>query len=1224
MGDQSHWLFSPDSVMNSDPHLNSVKKEEDEDAFLDDLDLQDEDMSFSDLSFNMNMTEYSDVSEERLLGMSEEELTGMFGNQDMPQLVQPQAQQTLQLKVLQQQQQQQAQQLLQAQQQQQLLQQQQQQQQQTLQQVPDLHIVQQEQPQQVIVAPKSMETVNTGSVNVSSELTNLVALLLNNQQQQQQTTVNTVATPAPAQVSVPQLVSAPVTVASAATTVRPATASEVIQQLVQKEQQKQMQNKTIAQLALILQLQQQQQQQQVQQQQVQQQPLLMSTLQATAQPQITTQLQTQKVTTVQQQQQPVQQKVIPLSVQKTNLPRVQVIKQETSKPVVTTVPQLVIQSSQNGNVAIVGSTMATVSSAMVKSPVSTTTTSSMSKIAIPPLSSSPNGVGMHMGKKPEKRKSHNAIEQRYRKSINGRIEDLKIMLFKENKKVSKSHTLQKCIDHLVGLRKMCQTLKQENLGLKAELDKYKGTTTVPDVKDPMTPPSSFTGSPDRCYELGSEPDSPYSGPDSCPDSPLDDDMEMSAPPSPVRTNAGLSGGLLDRTRLVLCVFMFSILAFNPFGFLINKGFESFMVGSGTGFSGDSETMSAGGRKLMGEVGGEGGMETTVLSLIWQVIPTLLVWLMNGTIIATVLVTMLYGDKTGKSSSINVTAYWRYRTQAEQEIMKGNIAQALNQLFHCFAALGRNHPLGNLEYYASFFWNLFCLPLNVFFKGRGIGAWLSRPKGDKQKDGKYPVAQTTARDIAKTYHHIVQLFLTANFSLGVPRAFYMGICSINHAERARDAMSPTERAEIYATVGVLIRTRFSKSLQWLASLVFYRVRYILNRSKSPTPPILSWTLAAFSHYFRQNDIVPTSWQGPSYFTSITEKRNPLVVVSQHLREHMIHNVLKGILTLRPDDNQDSQKSKRSVDQDFMMQLNGLSISLDEASTFYQQNMDVTSNFQARNEYDPVALWWVNLLFVAAYWQIGEEEKAEAYISCIDSLPAELQKESFPLAALQACKARLALLSAAQNDIPDDCLRMSDLASNNLVRSMEAGYSGENSIMLVQLLVVDWLLSTRSAVWQRRQQGSPSTVPATKNELSAFHQDLTTLRKLASELPHVGSKVTLYEAVGRLMAGANPVRTQVLLDRNLRKRNADPKQKDSEIESSTAEHDRAQSLLVKSCYLYSTMPSDTLERKNLLNDAVRSLEKVGDRRGMQSCQQMLQSLQKSGSTQSTNTTVTTACC
>ena len=27
--------------MNSDPHLNSVKKEEDEDAFLDDLDLQD-------------------------------------------------------------------------------------------------------------------------------------------------------------------------------------------------------------------------------------------------------------------------------------------------------------------------------------------------------------------------------------------------------------------------------------------------------------------------------------------------------------------------------------------------------------------------------------------------------------------------------------------------------------------------------------------------------------------------------------------------------------------------------------------------------------------------------------------------------------------------------------------------------------------------------------------------------------------------------------------------------------------------------------------------------------------------------------------------------------------------------------------------------------------------------------------------------------------------------
>lgn len=63
-------------------------------------------------------------------------------------------------------------------------------------------------------------------------------------------------------------------------------------------------------------------------------------MQATTQPQITTQLQPQKVTTVQQQQQPVQQKVIPVSVQKTTMPRVQVIKQETSKPVVTTVPQV--------------------------------------------------------------------------------------------------------------------------------------------------------------------------------------------------------------------------------------------------------------------------------------------------------------------------------------------------------------------------------------------------------------------------------------------------------------------------------------------------------------------------------------------------------------------------------------------------------------------------------------------------------------------------------------------------------------------------------------------------------------------------------------------------------------------------------------------------------------------------------------------------------------------
>ncbi|XP_072170768.1 sterol regulatory element-binding protein 1-like isoform X1 [Diadema setosum] len=1031
-----------------------------------------------------------------------------------------------------------------------------------------------------------------------------------------QITSSNVSAPATTQVAAtPQVVAAPQVVTTSqmvgtAAPMRATTASEVIQQLVQKEQQKQLQNKTLAQLAVILQMQQQQQQQQQQQAQ-QQAQLLVPALQAAIQQQPQAQLQPQKPAQLQQQQQQqtttVQQKVFPVTVPSSAMPSVQVIKQEQPKPVVTTVPQLVIQTSQNGSVAIVGSTGVTATGSATET---TTTSSPMSKIPIAPLSSSPTSNGIQIVKKPEKRKAHNAIEQRYRRSINGRIEDLKVMLFKENKKVSKSHTLQKAIDHLVGLRKMVHTLKQENFNLKMELDKLKGTTTaVPDVKDPLTPPSSFTDSPDHSSQSCSDPDSPY--PESLP-SPKEMDM---SPPSPAHTLGPT--GLLDRTRLVLCVFMFSILAFNPFGFLINKGFESYVFGSSSSESGHSGGMNGGGRKLM-----DVGSEDASAFFFWQLIPTLLIWLVNGAVVATVLITMLYGDKTSKSLSIDGTAYFRFRTQADLEISRGNIAQALNQLFHCFGVLGRNHPLTSLEYYASFIWNLLCLPLNILFKGRGIGM---RSSSSKRRDGngKPPTSETLAKDIALTYHKILQLFLTGNFSLGVPRAFYMGLCSINHGERAREAMSHTKLAEIYATVGVLIRTRFPKSLQWLASPAFYRVRRLLT--KGPSPAVLSWTLPAFSQHFKLDTTVPTSWQGPSFFTSVSEKRNPLVIVARHLREKMIHSILKGILTQSPEDGDDAQKKRKSSgkNHDFLMLLNCLNISLEEATNYHQPNIDMSSNLQARNDHDPLARWWINLLFVAAYWQIGEEEKAEDYFACVDSPPPELEHEGFPLAALQAYKARRALLAATPNRVPDECPRMLDLASDNLVRSMDSCHPGESqeSIMLVQLLVVDWLLSTRSTIWQRRQ-GSSST-PSPKAELSTFQQDLNSLRKLASNFPHVSSKVTLYEAVARLMAGANPVRTQVLLDRNLRKRVTDPKQRERE-EAPTTERDRAQSLLVKSCYLYSAMPADQVERKNLLNDAVRSLEKVGDKRGMQSCQQMLQSLQKAGSPPTTNATVTTACC
>lgn len=113
------------------------------------------------------------------------------------------------------------------------------------------------------------------------------------------------------------------------------------------------------------------------------------------------------------------------------------------------------------------------------------------------------------------------------------------------------------------------------------------------------------------------------------------------------------------------------------------------------------------------------------------------------------------------------------------------------------------------------------------------------------------------------------------------------------------------------------------------------------------------------------------------------------------------------------------------------------------------------------------------------------------------------------------------------------------------------------------------------------------------------------------PQIGqSRVYLYEAVCRVMAGASPGATQQLLDRSLRHRHARSsiicgKDRHGQWHGG-GDRERAAAMFVACKYLPSALLSSPGERVGMLAEAAKTLEKIGDRKQLNDCYRLMKSL------------------
>ncbi|XP_033098326.1 sterol regulatory element-binding protein 1-like isoform X2 [Anneissia japonica] len=791
--------------------------------------------------------------------------------------------------------------------------------------------------------------------------------------------------------------------------------------------------------------------------------------------------------------------------------------------------------------------------------------------------------------KGEKRTNHNAIEKRYRFSINNKILELKEMVVGKDAKIQKSGILQKAIDLIRYMRKSIQNLKHENTVLRSQVERLKNGLPIDDMEikpEPMTPPPSEYSSPSR------SPSSSSSGVGSPGPYPMEEEEEdnmSDAIPSP--------GGMLDRTRMGLCIFLFAVLAFNPFGSLItNQDAPSGEYG--------------GGRTLLAT-----DIQAEQSWYDWM-FPTMVIWGINSIVALFVLARILiYGEPVTRTHSKEAVSFWRHKKQADLDLARGDYASATSQLRLCLVALGRPLPTSKVDLASCLAWNCLRHVLNRLWIGRLLVRGRISSGSKKPSD-----VQVSAKYAALIYHKLHQLHMTGNSSDGLVYAVNMALSAMNLAEVAGNAISKDTLAEIYVTTALHIKTDVHRRLHIISRYFLSRARHACAGQEGAIPPSLQWLFHPAGHRF----FVSGDWNcdtiADNMFTTTGNCADPLSHVSRAFREYLLDKALYSLVA--PTQKQANRNAALASNTDGVAQnqcsdicqyLQLLSECSETAGPPHQSSFAIGSNMSAATSSDAVSKWWCNIILVATHWLQGDDTAAERLYSSVETLPTLLQntEDPLPVAVQMAFKARRNFLSETKRDqFNEECVRLCNKSSKYLQKSLSLAESpNQNITQAIQLLVCDWLLSTRTAVWQK-QTGNRGTISSTI-ELSAFQQDLASLRKLANIFKAAMSSVSRHEATARLMAGANPKRTQQLLDRSLRRRvvsSTNSAIKDNDDNLKVSDRDHGSALMMACKHLPTQLLSSPGQRERMLTEAVQSFERVGDRRSLQDCQQMLISLER----------------
>ncbi|XP_072760839.1 sterol regulatory element-binding protein 2-like [Anoplolepis gracilipes] len=766
-------------------------------------------------------------------------------------------------------------------------------------------------------------------------------------------------------------------------------------------------------------------------------------------------------------------------------------------------------------------------------------------------------TGTHVGVprvREVKRSAHNAIERRYRTSINDKIIELKNIIVGVDAKLNKSAILRKTIDYIRYLQNTNAKLKAENMSLKMTTQRQNLRDLL--VCGELTPPRSDSSEPSL---------SPAPAPMSPPSpSSIKDDSDVLQNLHSVST----SGGMRDHTRLTLCGFMLLFLAFNPLGILMNN------VGK---FNYDYLNTRLDGRTILNyQDQSEGDKQ------LWS---NVILWFINLILLAGGLCRLLlYGDPVFPTDSKIFLELRRWRRQAEFNISKHEYNQAYRDLHQWLQYFGRSFPLSRTEIYLATTWQIIRQILHKLWLGRWvtlIGKWFSE-KSERQQ------AEMSV-EIAVVYQHMLCLRMSEGTK---DSTLYLALCAVNYAEVAGDSMPKPLLAEIYVNAALCLKESF---FPYIHKYYLGKARTLL--SSCAVPPKLKWIMTDEGAKFLASQKWRYKKQFDSEFTSQSSRADPLSYAARAYRNHLIEQCLR-LLT----------GTVGECHASTILELGRIIMASAEVDACFP-SIDKISVATCEDE---IGLWWGAVICATASWRLGEED-SKAWNIVESKFPYDRNfqisdnSSSSPLS-----HAVLNVLQAAKHSTKLVSTRFIDQAGLLLEQSMVYYHCKEQSsqqVLLTQLWICDWLLEIRTTLWQDLSQDAELEKSIASMSLAGFQRDLACLRQLCQHIPSVLARVFLYEATARIMAGATPVKTQILLDRSLHHRNSRSSiicGKDRSQEQNNGEREHAVALCLACRHLPTLLLATPGERAGMLAEAAKTLERIGDRKRLQECYKLMRQL------------------